>query len=74
MKADIILTTTEEGNNSKFIEKKLGTVNVSRKTDMLVLFKKLALKHFGAKHNVRRDDNLFGWVAVDKEGDTITLK
>ncbi len=73
MTCDIILTTSDDGNLTNLYEKKLGKVRVSRNTNMRELFTKLALKHFGEKHNVRRDNNVFGWVAVSADGDTITI-
>ena len=70
MTVDVILTT---GPIDKLFDVKLARVRVSMRTNMLDLFKKLASKHFGPEHHVRRDRNLFGWVAVSKDGDTITL-
>lgn len=69
MEADLIYT----GPNCT--ERKLARVRVTLKTDLKKLMNELALKHFGSdKFNVRRDDSLFLFVAVDGAGDTLHLQ
>jgi hypothetical protein len=72
MNCDVILTTVKNG---KFIEKSVGRTRVTCKTDLKVRMSALAKKHFGPKHNVRRDgDTLFRFTAVAANGDTLHLQ
>lgn len=70
MRVEIVLTTLED---AKLVSRVIGHTHVRQTTDYEELYRSLARKHFGEKHNVRRDHNLFGWVAVSGNGDTITL-
>jgi hypothetical protein len=71
MQFDVILTTEEHG---ALIEKPIRRAAVTLKTDCRALLETMATRYFGPAHNVRRDSNLFGWVAVSKDGDTLHLQ
>jgi hypothetical protein len=68
MKAEIILTTEENG---ALVEKVVGHTNVTMHTDFRSLLTDLREKHFDSGFNVRRDSALFGFTAVDSSGDTL---
>jgi hypothetical protein len=70
MRADIILTTLENG---QLVETVIGHTNVTLHTDYQKLLKALAANTFGTRH-VRRDTALFGYTAVDATGDTIHIQ
>ena len=71
MRYPVILTTEEDG---QIVEKQVGTTCVTSKTDLKALITNLAAKFFkGQPFNVRPDKYLFKFVAVDKNGDTITI-
>lgn len=71
MRAEIILTTIR---NAKLEELVIGEVEVTNRTNVRGVLSKHASKRFDSIHHVRRDNNVFGWVAVDAHGNTIHLK
>lgn len=72
MRTQVILTTMENG---QIVEKPIGSkVTVTGRTNLKALMTTLAEKHFGPKFNVRADDYIFRFVAVNSVGDTLHLK
>jgi hypothetical protein len=68
MRADIMHTGAD------FVERKIGSAPVRIGTDIKALLSAWALQYWKTpKFNVRRDENVFGWVAVNKDGDTLHL-
>jgi hypothetical protein len=71
MKIEIVLTTTEAGS---VVEKVVARDKVTDRTnikDFLTWYAARLLKGGFDLH--RDDDNVFGWVAIDSRGDTITV-
>ncbi len=72
MKADIVLTTFENG---EFRERVVGHARITLKTDLKRRLQEIAARHFRTDFHVRRDgERLFMFIAVDRHGDTIHLK
>lgn len=71
MRTEIILTTNHRG---QITEKVIGSTEVTSRTNVRGVLSKLAKQHFDAIHHIRRDNNVFGWTAVDSYGNTIHLK
>jgi hypothetical protein len=71
MKIEIILTTTEAGF---LVEKVVAQDKVTDRTNVKDFLTWYAARLLKGGFNLQRDDNAFGWAAVDSRGDTLTIR
>ena len=76
MQMDVILTTMNE--QKEIVEKNIGRVKVTPKTDLKKLISTLGEKHFKGDFIVRKDTltplSLVPFIAVNKDGDGIHVQ
>jgi hypothetical protein len=71
MKIEIVLTTTEAGF---VVEKVVARDKITGRTNIKDFLTWYAARLLKGSFNLHRDDdNVFGWVAIDSRGDTLTV-
>jgi hypothetical protein len=71
MKIEIVLTTTEAGF---VVEKVVAQAKVTNRTNIKNVLTWYAARLLKGGFDLQRDDNIFGWAAVDSRGDTLTIR
>jgi hypothetical protein len=72
MKIEIVFATTEAGF---VVEKVVAQDKITDRTNIKDLLTWYAARLLKGGFNLHRDDdNVFGWVAIDSRGDTLTIR